>query len=69
LIFNSIFNDGLTKFIKISPYSLLVNENTNLVKIHYLFMKLGLENIFVENNQGELVGYIDKLSFLKYKAS
>lgn len=31
-------------------------------------MKLGIDNIFVENKKGKLIGYLDRFTFLKYKS-
>lgn len=51
-IFKDIRSDDETKFFIPNPFSLVVREDTLMIKIHFLFMKLGLEIIYMENLEG-----------------
>lgn len=50
-------------------YPILVNEETSMLKVHYLFLMLQVEIIWVENSSGRLVGKITKDVFLEFKAN
>lgn len=49
-------------------YPLIVNERTSLMKVHYLFLMLNVDIIWVENDDGELVGRITQDTFLQFKS-
>lgn len=49
-------------------YPIIVNEQTSLMKVHYLFLMLNVDIIWVENSDGELVGRITQDTFLQFKS-
>ncbi len=53
--------------LKIEPLYLQIPEEIELIKIHFLFLTLGSEIIFIEDSSGKLVGFIEKSKFLEFK--
>lgn len=61
-----LLSDDFPVFINYTP--LRVYTNTKMSQVHYLFLMLQVDEIFVENWDGELVGRISLTQFLKFKS-
>jgi hypothetical protein len=49
-------------------YPVIVNEGVSLLKVHYLFLMLNVDTVWVENSEGELIGKISQDAFLQFKS-
>lgn len=60
-----LLTDDQPLYINYTP--LRVYTNTKMSQIHYMFLMLQVDEIFVENWQGEFVGRLSLTQFLKFK--
>ena len=59
------FND---ERLAVETFPIIVSSDTKLFKVHYLFLMLGIGVIWVQNEQGQLIGKVTKDDFLSFKS-
>ena len=66
LVFSRMTVDWENPIIRYNTYPIVVDEQTKLVKIHFLFQMLGIGQVFVAD-RGQLQGKLSLESFLNLR--
>jgi H+/Cl- antiporter ClcA len=53
--------------LAVETFPIIVSSDTKLFKVHYLFLMLGIGVIWVQDEQGQLIGKVSKEDFLSFK--
>ena len=55
--------------LNVERFPVVVSEHTKLIKVHFLFLMLGVDIIWVQSAQAVLTGKITKEGFLNFKSN
>ena len=68
-LLSSIPIDFKDSKLSIEHFPVIVSESTKLIKVHYLFLMLGVDIIWVQSSKAVLMGKITKDDFLTFKSN
>ena len=68
-IFEKLVLGGNSEYLLYEYPDLVIKENMSVVKVHYFFLTLNLDVIYIVDENDEVVGYIDKNRFLEFKTN